>query len=107
MDQGDETRARCTCGARAGRPLPPVKRFSDLLTAATPEPVRHSVTCLTVAATQPNAMIDDDGDVYYPDNPEDADHFALHYGARPLDPDGFARVLGDVRVGPEGDQHGH
>lgn len=46
----------------------------------------HSIDCLTVAATQPHAMINDRLDVFYPDSPEDADHFARTYGARFLDP---------------------
>lgn len=46
----------------------------------------HLVTCPAVAAGQPQAMVNDDGEVFYPDGPEDADWFAAHHEARPLDP---------------------
>lgn len=44
----------------------------------------HSITCLWEAWTQPHAMVNDHGEVFYPDNAEDAAHFAEHEGARPL-----------------------
>ena len=53
----------------------------------------HSITCLVEAATQPHAMVDDDGGVFYPDGPEDAAWFAEMYGARPLDPQVFPWLL--------------
>jgi hypothetical protein len=37
-----------------------------------------------VAMTQPHAMVNDDGDVFYPDGPDDARHFVEHHGAWPL-----------------------
>lgn len=40
-----------------------------------------------VAATQPHAMVNDAGDVFYPDSPEDAAWFAAEHNARPLHPD--------------------
>lgn len=52
----------CTCGADAGG--------------------LHSIVCMTVAADQPHAMVDDHGDVYYPDNEDDAAVFIEHHGAR-------------------------
>lgn len=44
----------------------------------------HSLHCLAVAATQPHAMINDSGEVFYPDNADDADFFAREHGARPV-----------------------
>lgn len=38
----------------------------------------------TVAATQPNAMVNDAGDVFYPDSAEDAALFASWHDARPV-----------------------
>lgn len=43
-----------------------------------------SVHSLAVAAQQPNAMVNDEGDVFYPDGPEDAEWFAREHGARPM-----------------------
>lgn len=48
--------------------------------------VLHSIDCLTEAATQPHAMVNDELEVFYPDNPDDAAHFVHEYGARFLDP---------------------
>ena len=62
------TAAACTCGASTSL---------------------HDVDCLTVAATSPNAMINDAGDVFYPDNPDDAEWFAWEHDARPLNPEGL------------------
>jgi hypothetical protein len=45
---------------------------------------KPSVHSLEVAATQPHVMVNDDGDVFYPDSPEDAAYFAEHHAARPL-----------------------
>lgn len=39
-----------------------------------------------VAAAFPNAMINDVGEVFYADNPDDAAWFAEEHGARPVDP---------------------
>lgn len=44
----------------------------------------HSVECLTVAVTQPHAMVNVQGDVFYPDSREDAEDFYNEYGARYL-----------------------
>lgn len=44
------------------------------------------VESLDVAATQPHAMVNDAGDVFYPDGPEDAAEFAAEHGARFLNP---------------------
>lgn len=49
----------------------------------------HRGTCMTVAWTQPHAMVTDRGDVYYPTNAGDAYEFARYYSARPLRPDVF------------------
>lgn len=37
----------------------------------------------------PNAMVNDAGDVFYPDSAEDADWFAWEHDARPLNPGGL------------------
>lgn len=55
--------ARCTCGTRG--PL-------------------HSIVCMGVAAAQPHAMVNDAGEVFYPDDPDDAAWFAEQHGAYPL-----------------------
>ena len=47
----------------------------------------HRIDCLTVAATQPGTMINDDGEVFYPDDDEDAAYFAEHHSAYLLVPD--------------------
>jgi len=62
----------------------------------------HSITCMVEAATQPHAMIDDHGGVYYPDNAEDAAWFAEMQGARFLNPTAALAVFvptteGDTR----------
>ena len=49
----------------------------------------HDIDCATVAATQPHAMVNDAGDVFYPDNAEDAEWFAREHDARPLSPEGL------------------
>lgn len=79
------TEIRCTCRAAAG--------------------ALHSICCLISAATQPHAMIDDDGDVYYPDNPDDAQHFADAYGARMLDPTAGAAWLASFTDPPAPGTH--
>lgn len=43
---------------------------------------RHSITCPVVASTQPNAMVNARGDVFYPDSAEDAAWFTAEHGAR-------------------------
>lgn len=40
------------------------------------------IDSLEVAAQQPNAMVNDAGEVFYPDGPEDAEWFARKHGAR-------------------------
>jgi hypothetical protein len=49
----------------------------------------HGIDCHQVAAAQPNAMVNDVGDVFYPDNPADAAWFASEHDARPLNPEGL------------------
>ncbi len=43
---------------------------------------KHSIHCPAVAQTQPNAMINSDGEKFYPDCLEDAAWFAEQHGAR-------------------------
>lgn len=62
---------QCTCGA------------GDNPTAT------HRAVCLTVAWTQPHAMVTDSGQVFYPTTPGDAYQFASYHQARPLRPDVF------------------
>lgn len=56
----------------------------------------HSITCLTVAETSPNSMIDDEGDVFYADNPDDAQYFFDSYSARPTNPDAFYNLFPEL-----------
>lgn len=44
----------------------------------------HTIWCLLVAAAHPDAMINDDGEVFYPDSPQDAAWFAAEHDAYPL-----------------------
>lgn len=57
------------------------RRLRKALPAA-PLPLK-SIHDPAVAAQQPNAMVNVDGDVFYPDNPEDAQWFAAEHDARP------------------------
>lgn len=41
-----------------------------------------------VAAAVPYAMVNDGGDVFYPDNPQDEAYYAAEHGARPVNPPG-------------------
>lgn len=41
----------------------------------------HNIDCIAVAKTQPHAMVNDEGEVFYPDSPEDAAYFAEEHGA--------------------------
>jgi hypothetical protein len=52
------------------------------------------------AATQPHAMVDDDGCFWYPDSPDDAAYFAKHHGARPLNPDAFRNAFTEAPTPP-------
>lgn len=52
-------------------------------------PGTHRIDCPVEAASQPHAMINDAGEVFYPDGPVDARLFADEDGARPLDPGRF------------------
>lgn len=61
-DDNDGGGALCTCGAEHGH---------------------HHPTC---AAMNPHAMTNDAGDVFYPDGPDDAEHFRVHHDARPAHP---------------------
>jgi hypothetical protein len=71
----------------------------------------HPITCRCVAARTAHAMVDGDGDVFYPDSLDDARYFDRHYGARPLNPQKFNEWFGvEVppveRCGPEcSEQH--
>ncbi|HEY6115917.1 MAG TPA: hypothetical protein VI172_08165 [Candidatus Dormibacteraeota bacterium] len=55
------------------------------------------IDSMSVASQQPNAMVNDAGEVFYPDNDEDARLFAAEHGARyineppqnPTDPDAY------------------
>lgn len=49
----------------------------------------HDVECMTAAVTQRNAMVNSAGEVFYPDDPEDAAWFAIEHGAQPLHPEGL------------------
>jgi hypothetical protein len=49
----------------------------------------HSITCIEVARQTPYAMINDHGEVFYPDGLEDARYFATAEHARPLNPGQF------------------
>jgi hypothetical protein len=60
----------------------------------------HSITCATVAATVPYAMVDDAGQVFYPDSPIDAAAFAALHGARFLDPIAGAEWLTEAADDP-------
>ena len=43
---------------------------------------QHSIDCITIAREQPGAMANAAGDVFYPDNAEDAAWFAKEEGAK-------------------------
>jgi len=51
--------------------------------------VLHSITCIEVAKQTPYAMVNDHGEVFYPDNLRDARHFATVEHARPLNLEQF------------------
>jgi hypothetical protein len=54
-----------------------------------------------VAAGQANAMVDDLGQFFYPDSPEDAAWFAEQHGARPLSDSAFPSAFTVTeRTGP-------
>jgi hypothetical protein len=59
------------------------------LVAVTIEADPPSVHSPLAAVEAPHAMVNDDGDLFYPDGPDDAAEFAEHHGARFVDP-GFA-----------------
>lgn len=44
----------------------------------------HAINSLPAAAGQYHALVDEEGDVFYPDGPEDAGHFADLYEAEPV-----------------------
>lgn len=52
----------------------------------------HSITCIVEARTQPHAMVNDHGEIFYPDDIEDALAFAREEGARPLNSGDFPFV---------------
>jgi hypothetical protein len=60
----------------------------------------HRIGCQTTAATQPHAMVNDTGDVFYPDSAIDAALFALDHGARFADPAAGAAWLTEVTDDP-------
>jgi hypothetical protein len=77
------TQIRCTCRAGDGG--------------------LHGICCLVSAATQPHAMVDADGAVFYPDNLDDARHFADGYGAWMLNPSaGAAWLVSEGDPSPSG-----
>lgn len=45
---------------------------------------RHRIDCLTTAALTPHALVNNEGEVFYPDNDEDAAYFTEHHGAYPI-----------------------
>ena len=47
----------------------------------------HAVECLITAANTPHAMVNEAGEVFYPDSPEDALLFAVDHGAEFLHSD--------------------
>lgn len=47
------------------------------------------IDSLEVARSQAHAMVTDSGDVFYPDDEEDARWFAEEHGARPINVDAF------------------
>lgn len=49
-----------------------------------------------MVAEQPNAMLDDTGGFFFPDDVEDAVWFAREHGARPLHPEAFRAMFGEV-----------
>ncbi len=51
-----------------------------------PDPDRHRIHCPVGVADHPNAMINDAGDLFYPDTPADAAWFRKEHGARYLHP---------------------
>jgi hypothetical protein len=55
-----------------------------------PDRHTHAIDCLFTAATEPCAMLAADGSVFYPDNPDDAAHFAAGHGAVPVNREDFA-----------------
>lgn len=69
----------CTCGADS---------------AATATAALHSIGCYVTAWTQPHAMFNMAGEVFYPDNDDDARHFAEGFDAQPMRPDVFPFNLG-------------
>lgn len=81
---GDEP--TCTC-----RPTPGP--------ALVPDPI-HAVDCAVTAATQPHAMVDDLGQVFYPDSAIDMAWFAREHGARFMDPVAGAAWLAEVTDDP-------
>lgn len=46
----------------------------------------HGIECMLVAADQPNVMVNDAGEVFYPDNADDAARFAAEHDAYLLRP---------------------
>lgn len=48
----------------------------------------RAIDSIDAARDAPHAMIDEQGQVFYPDGPEDAAEFAEFHGARYLHPDG-------------------
>lgn len=69
----------CSCGA---------------VSASTASAGLHSITCFVTAWTQPHAMFNLAGEVFYPDSAEDARELAAGFDARPMRPDIFPFDLG-------------
>lgn len=88
-DPGDLQPLECTCGRDERVAADPLRPGIGL----------HSITCMVSAATQPHAMVNDAGGVFYPDGPGDAVWFAEHEGARFLNPTAAAELGFDPALG--------
>lgn len=66
----------------------------------------HSITYMVTAVTQPHAMVNDAGDVFYPDGPGDAVWFAEHEGARFLNEPAATAMFGEAAANDLADRAG-
>lgn len=64
-------------------------------TCGTPE--EHRPSCMLVAWSQPNAMANPGGEVFYPIDAGDARYLARYHHATPLRPDVFPFNLSGLR----------
>jgi hypothetical protein len=76
------TNNRLVCGIHARKALRFGAPSADL-------PDLPHINSLEAARSQPHAMVNDQGDVFYPDSEEDARWFAEEHGAWPLDAAAF------------------